>query len=89
MAAICARIVSSIRRTSGCSTIAAGLPVAPALDAVAGIGECLLVGALGDAEALMADGEAGIVHHREHAAHAVVRLAEQEADRHPRRRHRP
>ena len=46
---------------------------APALDPrFAGVGERLLVGALGQAQTLVADGETGVVHHREHAAHAAL-----------------
>ena len=41
----------------------------------------LLVGAVGDADALEADAEPGLVHHREHAEHAAVFLADQVADR--------
>ena len=70
-----------MRRTSGCSTIGAGRPPRRPWTRLAGVGQRLLVGALGDAEALMADGEARVVHHREHAAHALVLLADQQADR--------
>ena len=41
----------------------------------------LLIGAVGDADALEADAEPGLVHHREHAEHAAVFLADQVADR--------
>ena len=41
----------------------------------------LLIGAVGDADALEADAEPGLVHHREHAVHALVFLADQIADR--------
>ena len=41
----------------------------------------LLGRALGDADALQADREARVVHHREHAGEAAVLLADQLADR--------
>ncbi len=52
----------------------------PALDALPGEVACLLIGALGDGDALEPDIEARIVHHREHALHAAVLLADEEAD---------
>ena len=55
-----------------------------ALQALARIGDGALIGGLGDAEALHADREALGVHHGEHGAHALVRLADQPA-RSPRR----
>ena len=58
-----------------------GFAVTAALHPLAGVGERLLEGTLGDAQALMADSEPRAVHHREHAAHAVTRLADQPADR--------
>ena len=51
-----------------------------ALPAVARIGERLLRRALGDADALQADGEPRAVHHGEHAGHAGVFLADQKSD---------
>ena len=51
-----------------------------ALLALARISQRLLRRALGDADALQADGEAGAVHHREHAGHALVLFADEEAD---------
>ena len=44
-------------------------------------GQRLLVGAVGDADAFEANAEARLVHHREHADHALVFLADQVADR--------
>ena len=61
--------------------MAAGWPSARALDALSGIGQGLLVGALGQAQPLVTDGQAGIVHHGEHAAHALILLAEEKAHR--------
>ena len=58
----------------------AGSPGDPALDAVAGEGERLLVGALGDGEAFDPDAEPGHVHHREHVLEAAILLADQRAD---------
>ena len=52
-----------------------------ALAALLREGQRLLIGAVGDADALEADAEPGLVHHREHAAHAAVFLADQVADR--------
>ena len=40
----------------------------------------LLVGAVGDADALEADAEPRLVHHREHAEYAAIFLADQAAD---------
>ncbi len=51
-----------------------------ALDALPGEVARLLVGALGDGDALQPDIEPRIVHHREHALHAAVLLADEEAD---------
>ena len=48
-----------------------------ALHALAGEGQGLLVGAVGDRQALHADGQSGVVHHREHAGHAAVFLVEE------------
>ena len=45
-----------------------------------GVGKGLLIGALGQPQAFVPDGQARIVHHREHAAHARVLVADQEAD---------
>ena len=50
-----------------------------ALAAVLGVGEGPLVGPPGDAETLDTDEETGVVHHREHVAHALVGLADQVA----------
>ncbi len=52
-------------------------PGRAALPPVAGIGEGMLVGPLGNADALDADGEAGGVHHHEHMGQALVGLADQ------------
>ncbi len=52
-----------------------------ALAAFLRVGQRLLIGAVGDADAFEADAEPGLVHHREHAAHAAVFLADQVADR--------
>ncbi|KAF1854083.1 hypothetical protein Lal_00005300 [Lupinus albus] len=52
-----------------------------ALHAVAGIGQRLLVGALGDRQALHGDVQPGVVHHGEHVFQAAVRLADQESGR--------
>ena len=54
---------------------------AGALLAFACIRRCLLQRALGDADALQTDGEAGAVHHGEHRRHALVFLADQRAGR--------
>ena len=43
-------------------------------------GQRLLIGAVGNADAFEADAEAGLVHHREHAEHAAIFLADQVAD---------
>ena len=53
----------------------------PALAAFARIGDRLLRGTFGNADALQADGEAGAVHHREHASHARILFADKVADR--------
>ena len=53
----------------------------PALAALAGEGQGLLVGPLGDGQPLQAHAEAGQVHHLEHVAHAVVLVADQMPDR--------
>ena len=50
------------------------------LNALTGVDEGLLIGALREAKALMPDRQARVVHHREHAAQALILLAEQEAD---------
>ncbi len=52
-----------------------------ALHALARKGDRLLVGALGDRDALHADGEARRVHHDEHVLEAAVLRADQVADR--------
>ena len=74
-------MVMSIRFTSGCAMIGLALsraaPMARPLLAVARIGERLLGGALGDRDALQADGKPGLVHHGEHAGHAAVLLADE------------
>jgi hypothetical protein len=51
------------------------------LDAVARIRHRVLVGDLGDAQALHADTEPGAVHHHEHRIQALVRLTHQPAYR--------
>ncbi len=43
-------------------------------------GQRLLIGAVGNADAFEADAEAGLVHHREHAEHAAIFLADQVTD---------
>ena len=76
----CAFISISMRRTSGWSKIARRLsPVhgRAALPALQRIGQRLLVGALGDADALHADVQPRGVHHREHVRQALVRRADQ------------
>src|SRR5258708_6185499 len=50
-----------------------------ALDALAGIGDRVLIGDLGLRETLHGDTEAGLVHHHEHALHALVLFADQPA----------
>ena len=50
-----------------------------ALLAILRVGERMLIGALGDAHALTAHPEPGVVHHGEHGAHALVRLAHEPA----------
>ena len=40
----------------------------------------ILVGALGDGKTLQTDGEAGVVHHREHVAHAFVFFPDEPPD---------
>ena len=52
-----------------------------ALAATVRISERVGEGAVGDADALDADAEAGDVHHREHAGEAAILLADQPADR--------
>jgi hypothetical protein len=59
----------------------AGLADRAALAALLRKGQRLLVGAVGDPDAFEADAEAGLVHHREHAEHAAVFLADEVADR--------
>ena len=59
----------------------AAIACRPALPALPGIGERLLEGGLGDADALHADRQPGVVHHGEHAGQAAVFLADQPADR--------
>ena len=51
-----------------------------ALAPLIGEGDRLLGGGLCDRHALDADGEARVVHHREHAGKAAIRLADQPAD---------
>ena len=68
-------MVDDRRLGTGCRTDGA------ALGALMGVAERLLVGALGDADALDAHTEACVVHHREHAAHALMLLAEEVTDR--------
>ena len=55
---------------------AGGGPLLP----FAGKGEGLLHRALGDRHALNADGEARLIHHREHAGKPAVLLADEVAD---------
>ena len=52
-----------------------------ALAAFLRVGQGLLIGAVGDADAFEADPEPGLVHHRKHAEHAAIFLADQVADR--------
>ncbi|MNJ30555.1 hypothetical protein D3C77_251550 [compost metagenome] len=52
-------------------------PDAAALAAFQRIGQGVLIGAFGDADALDADGQAGGVHHHEHMGQPLVRLADQ------------
>ncbi len=51
-----------------------------ALAALLRVGQRLLIGAIGDPDAFEADAEPGLVHHREHAEHAAVFLADQVTD---------
>ena len=51
----------------------------PALEAVLGVEDGVLISDLGDRKPLQADAEAGLVHHREHGLQAAVQLAEQGA----------
>ena len=57
----------------------AGAPRRAALAALVGIRQRLLIGALRDGDALEADGEARVVHHREHAGETTVLLADEPA----------
>jgi hypothetical protein len=50
-----------------------------ALQAVAGIGDRVLIGDLRLREPLHGDAEPGLVHHHEHALHALVLFADQPA----------
>ena len=50
------------------------------LHPLAGIGDGLLIGPLGNRHALQANVDAGVVHHGEHGRHAPVLLADQIAD---------
>ena len=52
-------------------------PGRAALTAVKRIGQRVLIGPLGDADALDPDGEAGGVHHHEHMGQALIGLADQ------------
>ena len=52
-----------------------------ALHAARRVGECVLVGGLGHADALHTHAEPGVVHHREHRRHAAVLLADEPARR--------
>ena len=75
----------SMRRTSGCLTIASGaldprFDVA-ALHAFLGILERALVRAVGERDALNADRKARRVHHHEHVLEAAVGFADEIADR--------
>ena len=55
-------------------------PLSPApLAAVLGVGRGALVGGLAEPQALQADAQARAVHHREHAAQPLVRLADEVA----------
>ena len=54
----------------------AGMPATAALPALARVSERLLRGALGNADALQADGEPRAIHHREHRAHAGILFAD-------------
>ena len=60
-----------------------GAPERAALHAGAGKVAGLLIGALGDRDALHADIEPGVVHHREHVFEPAVFLADAPADRVP------
>ena len=79
-ASIFAFISISVRRTSGWSKIRDGSVAGPgraALLALQRIGQRLLIGALGDADALHADLQPGGVHHHEHVRQALVGRADQ------------
>ena len=52
-----------------------------ALHALARIGHCALVGAIGEADALHANAEAGEVHHHEHVLEAAILFADEVTDR--------
>ncbi len=56
-------------------------PHRPPLAALLRVGPRILVGPLGEGQALEAHREPGVVHHREHVAHSLVLLADQVADR--------
>ena len=87
-ASLKARMVISMRRTSGCTMIgsaalsgnfapASARPCRRSLR----IGRRVLIGDLGQREPLHADAEPRLVHHREHGADATVLLADQPAGR--------
>ena len=50
------------------------------LHAFAGIGQCVLIRALGNTDAFQADIQTGVVHHREHVRQALVGFADQITD---------
>ena len=78
-------MVISMRLTSACAMIGADSrrrhSRGAALPALARIGERLLRGAFGDADALQPDAEPRPVHHGEHAGHAGVLFADDKARR--------
>ena len=59
--------------------VPAAAPASSPLVTFLGVAHGLLIGALGDGQALDADAQPGVVHHREHVAHALVRLADEVA----------
>ena len=65
-----------MRDDGACAGLRAGRS---ALLALARVGERLLGGALGDRDALQRDRQAGMVHHRDHAGHAMVLFTDDEA----------
>ena len=59
----------------------AGLADGAALLAFLRVGQCLLIGPIGNADAFEADTQPRLIHHREHALHAAIFFADQVTDR--------